>query len=218
LSDSYSPTAITTQIHNGLVALGFSPDEHPIDTYRAYIELLVKWNRAYNLTGIDQAEKMVAYHILDSLAVLPYVKGGQCLDIGSGAGLPGLILALAKPEQHWSLLDSSGKKIRFINQAVIELGLSNVEAVNCRIENFSPEPRFSTVTVRAWGKLVDLYKVAAHLLQAKGRILAMKGPDVMAELAALEKKEVNVYKHKLDVPGVEGERMLIEITALPSGK
>ena len=218
MSDSYSPTALTTLIHNGIVAQGFSPDEHPIDAYQAFIELLVKWNKAYNLTAIDQREKMVAYHILDSLAVLPYVKGKHGLDIGSGAGLPGLILALAKPEQHWSLLDSNGKKIRFINQAIIELGLSNVEAVNCRIEDFSTDIRFSTIIARAWGKLVDLYKAAAHLLQAEGNILAMKGPDVMAELAELENKEVNVCNHKLEVPGVEGERMLIEITALPSCK
>ena len=198
--------------------MGFSTDEHPIDAYRAFIELLVKWNKAYNLTAIDQAEKMVSYHVLDSLAVLPYVKGVQCLDIGSGAGLPGLILALAMPEQHWSLLDSNGKKIRFINQAVIELNLNNVEAVNCRIEDFSPESRFSTVTARAWGKLIDLHKVADHLLQAEGRILAMKGPDVMSEFSKFEKLDVDIYKHKLDVPGIEGERMLIEITALPSCK
>ena len=218
MSDIASPTVLLNQLCKGIDSLGFTPEDHPVDAYLAYLDLLATWNKTYNLTAVDKPQKSVSYHVLDSLSVLPYISGKRNLDIGSGAGLPGLVLALARPDHDWVLLDSNNKKIRFINQAIIELKLNNIEPVQCRIEEYNPEVQFTSITARAWGKLIDLYKVTEHLLSPDGNILAMKGPGVKQELSSLDKHSVNYQLHNLDVPGVQGERLLVEISALPSCK
>ena len=133
------------QLQAGLQAQGEDPLAHPCDSYLAYIDLLDKWNRAYNLSGIRQKSQMLTHHVLDSLSVLPYLHGASGLDVGSGAGLPGFILALARPDMHWVLLDSNQKKTRFLNQALLELGPENIEVVRARVEDYRPEQVFSTV-------------------------------------------------------------------------
>ena len=218
MSGNASSPELLNQLRNGIESLGFNPGDHPVDKYLAYVDLLATWNKTYNLTAIDELQRSVSYHVLDSLSVLPFIRGKRCLDIGSGAGLPGLVLALARPDHDWVLVDSNAKKIRFINQAIIELKLNNIEAELCRIEEYDPEARFDCVTARAWGKLDNLYKVTGRLLSPGGNILAMKGPNVKHELASLDKNNVNYVLHNLDVPGVEGKRCLVEITALPSCK
>ena len=216
MSGSGQGSVLSQQLIDGLILQGESPEYHPVDAYLAYLELLQQWNKAYSLTAIRQPAAMVAYHILDSLSVLPYLDGKVCLDVGSGAGLPGLILALARPDSYWTLLDSNGKKIRFINQVIMELGLKNVEAVSCRIEDFHTETPYSTVTARAWGPLYNLYQVTRHLIHSSGHLLAMKGPDVTDELVELEHCAVTAKVHSLVVPGVESLRTLVDIVVLPS--
>jgi len=199
------PAAVLEQ---GLRALGEDPSRHPRDKYLAYIELLVKWNKAYNLSGIRAPARILTHHILDSLAVRPFVQGTRCLDVGSGAGLPGFILALSLPDTHWVLLDSNRKKCRFLNQAVLELAPGNVEVAAVRVEEYRPEAPFDTITCRALCTLREFRAMAAHLLAADGRLLALKGPDYKAELAEVDHAEV----HELHVPGVREARYLVIMT------
>ncbi len=209
MSDS---THLAGQIQEGLIKLGMQPDAHPVNAYLSYLTLLTQWNRAYNLTSVKKPERMLAYHILDSLSVLPFLHGEYCLDIGTGAGLPGLILSLARPETHWVLLDSNHKKIRFVNHAILELKIANAEAVCCRVERFnSSDRKFSTIITRAYGSLVTIYRHARHLLSPDGRLLAMKGTDISAELAELEEAAITRHVHKLEVPGVDKGRCLVEM-------
>ena len=211
MSDSGSVNNLSRQLSDGLTALGFSVHEHPVDAYLSYLSLLTQWNRAYNLTSAKKPERMLAYHILDSLSVLPYLHGEHCLDIGTGAGLPGLILALARPETHWILLDSNRKKIRFVNHAILELKIGNVETVCSRIEDFKSGRNFSTIVARAYGSLIKICQHTRHLLSPDGRLLAMKGTDISAELEELKNAGITTHVHKLEVPGVDKGRCLVEM-------
>lgn len=207
---------LARQIQEGLITLGLMPESYPVASYVRYIELLQQWNSAYNLTAIRDPEKMVTHHILDSLSVLPFLNGDRCLDAGTGAGLPGLILALANPGQQWVLLDSNRKKIRFVNQAVIELQLENVKIECIRAEHYRSETLFTTIITRAFGRLKDIYRQTRHLLAPGGSLLAMKGQDPGTELAGLDQSTVKVQTHFFPVPGIKDQRSLVEIKALPS--
>jgi len=215
LSDPQSSNQLVNNIRHGLTALGMQPDAHPLDDYIRYIQLLQEWNSAYNLTAIREPGQMVTHHILDSLSVLPYLNGDRCLDAGTGAGLPGLILALAAPDKQWVLLDSSHKKIRFVNQAIIELKIPNVKTECVRAEQFSTEQLFTTIITRAFGSLNTIYTQTRHLLAPGGSLLAMKGSDIEEELATLEEGTVTVQVHTFNVPGIREPRSLVEIKALP---
>lgn len=206
-----NPDAVATQLTAGLTALGIAPERFPTAAVLAYLELLVRWNSAYSLTAIRDPVTQVSHHVLDSLAVLPYLYGRRCLDIGSGPGLPGMILALARPEQHWVLLDSSAKKIRFMRQAQLELQLPNVEIVRARIEAYRPEQRFETVVARALADLPQLFRWSEPLLVPGGRLLAMKAVASERELAALGGVPAQIAVHELQVPWVEAPRVLIEV-------
>jgi len=205
------PDFLIGTLKQGLRQLGEDPARHPCDAYLAYLDLLEKWNRAYSLTGIKQKDKMLTHHIFDSLSVLPLLRGSSCLDIGTGAGLPGLILALARPEHQWVLLDSNTKKIRFVQQAVIELGLENVEPVCARGEDYRPDKPITVAISRALTSLLACQKLVFPILQADGILLAMKGRKPVQELAELDTAGSAYVLHKLNVPGIEAQRHVVEI-------
>ena len=199
------------QLEEGLIALGEDPAGHPCDAYLAYLDLLEKWNRSYNLSGIKEKQEMLAYHLLDSLSALAQVKGSRCLDVGSGAGLPGLILALANPENHWTLLDSNGKKTRFIQQAVMELGVDNVEVVTQRLDDFQPGYLFDTITCRALMPAAEFCASSARLLADDGQMLMLKGPGVEEEIEALRDGAFCKDIIHTSVPGILGKRCILVI-------
>lgn len=176
--------------------------------FTAYLELLARWNRAYNLTAVRDPAEMVPKHLHDSLAVLPYVHGRTVLDVGTGAGLPGLVLALADPALEVTLLDSNGKKIRFCEYAIDALGVANARAVQARVEDYRPDGSFDTVVSRAFASVPDFVRAAGALCAPDGRLLAMKGARPDDELAALPPGWVVDAVHALEVPGLEAERHL----------
>ena len=179
-----------------------------------YLQLLVKWNRAYNLTAIRQPEQMVTRHLLDSLVIGPYLQGPRILDVGTGAGLPGIPLALAYPDLQFTLLDSNGKKIRFVTQAVAELGLANVDVIQSRIEAFQPECRFDTITARAFASIEELIGQTTRLLVDKGQYLIMKGVYPVAEVEAMPEGYQVEAVHQLKVPALDAERHLLIVRAI----
>ncbi len=173
----------------------------------AYADLLVRWGRRYNL--VAAGEDLVCRHLLDSLAVLPWIDADPVLDVGSGAGLPGIPLALALPARRFVLLDANSKRTRFLEQARIELALGNVEVVHSRIEDYRPAVAFPLAVSRAVAALADLYAGVAHCLAPGGRLLALKGPAHAGELAALAAQGVPATAHRLAVPGTAAGRWLV---------
>jgi 16S rRNA (guanine527-N7)-methyltransferase len=197
---------------SGITAIGLDLDSATQTRLLGYLTLLEKWNRTHNLTSIRGAERMVTHHLLDSLAVLPHLSlraGERLIDIGSGGGLPGIPLAIARPEWQVALLDSSQKKAAFLRQAAAELKLANAEVVEARAERFAPVQRFEVVITRAFSDLAQFAATATHLLAPGGRLVAMKGADPKAEIAALPADVTIVAVHRLLVPGVEGQRHLV---------
>lgn len=173
------------QIESGLASIGVSLSSGQVEQLIRYLQLLHKWNKAFNLTAVRDPSQMVSRHLVDSLQVAPWVQGQRVVDVGSGAGLPGIPLAIAFPEREFVLLDSNGKKTRFLTQAKLTLSLANVEVVQSRIEDFRPGKRFDTVVSRAFASLGDFWRSAHHLLAPDGRFLAMKGRYPAAELDEL---------------------------------
>lgn len=176
--------------------------------------LLLKWNKVHNLTAIREPLKMVTHHLLDSLAVLPYVSGGRLVDVGSGGGLPGIPLAIEKPGLAVTLLDSNHKKAVFLRQAVIDLGLKNVEVVGERVEQFRPEQLFDAVISRAFSDLAEFVKLTRHLLTAEGWFLAMKGVYPHEEIAALPSDIKVEQVISLEVPELGAKRHLVVMRVL----
>ncbi len=177
----------------------------------AYIELLAKWNKAYNLTAIRDPEEMVVLHLLDSLSAASCVSGQSILDVGTGAGLPGIPLAIAFPEKQFTLLDTNGKKVRFLDHAIRQLDLANVSAVKSRIETFAPETRFDAIISRAFSALEPFVSACAPLLDTDGVLLAMKGKLPKEEIAALNEAQWEVSFAELRVPGLEAERHMVTL-------
>ena len=181
-----------------------------------FVALLEKWNRVYNLTAVREPAQMVTRHLLDSLAIAPYVRGARVLDIGTGAGLPGIPLAVMMPAREFVLLDSNSKKTRFVTQAVAELGLRNVEVVAARVEKYIPATQFDTLIARAFSSLGELVAAAGHLAAADGVYLAMKGVYPEEELAALPAEFAVQETAALNVPGLDGARHVVVIGAAPT--
>lgn len=190
----------------GLSALNIAVKEQQIEQLLAFISLIEKWNKAYNLTAIKDKQDMVRLHLLDSLTVIPYLEGRRIIDIGTGAGLPGIPLAICLPHIAFTLLDSNAKKTRFVQQAVLELKLTNVQICQCRVEDYRPGQHFSTVLTRAFAELSDILLMTRHLLAKNGRLLAMKGRCTELELAQVKIKKTVI---PVQVPGVEAERNLV---------
>jgi 16S rRNA (guanine527-N7)-methyltransferase len=175
----------------------------------AFIALLEKWNRSFNLTAVAGVELMVTQHLLDSLSILSYIQGERVLDVGSGAGLPGVPLAIARPDGHFVLLDSNNKKTRFIQQAVLELKLANVSVVKSRIEEYRPDRAFDTVISRAFSSLAEFATACHAACGPQTRLLAMKGQYPGDELKQLMSTGYNAEVTRLNVPGLVAERHLV---------
>jgi len=205
--------SLLDKLAEGLAALSLDLSDHVQHQLIDFLHLLVKWNRAYNLTAVRQPEQMVTRHLLDSLVIGPYIQGPRILDVGTGAGLPGIPLALAYPDYQFTLLDSSGKKIRFVTQAVAELGLVNVDVVQSRVEAYQPASRFDTVTARAYSSIEELVKQTAHLLADGGQYLVMKGAYPVAEVEAMPAGYHLEAIHQLQVPRLDAQRHLLVVRA-----
>ncbi len=195
----------------GIKGLNLTLSDNQCQQLLAFVKLIEKWNKAYNLTAIRQREEMVQLHLLDSLAVLPYLEGKRIIDIGTGAGLPGIPLAVCLPEVEFVLLDSNAKKTRFVQQAVMELKLANAKVCNDRVEQHRPAALFDTVLTRAFASLPDTLAKTAHLAAEKGVLLAMKGQTPESELQQLSLKSEVI---PISIPGIEVDRCLVRIELL----
>lgn len=201
--------ALEGLILRGIQQLPFRMPEGSSGLLLNFVNLLDRWNRVYNLTSVREPRQMISRHILDSLVVRPYLAGQRILDVGSGAGLPGIPLAIAAPDLKFTLLDTNNKKTRFILQAVTELGLKNVEVVTARIEEYQPAQGFDTVLARAYSSLDKLAQDVRKILNAEGCILAMKGSYPLAELESIPVTFKVDTITKLEVPGLDAERHLV---------
>jgi 16S rRNA (guanine527-N7)-methyltransferase len=195
-------------LRRGLLALGVGLSDQQIDGLERYLALLEKWNRVYNLTAIREPERMVTHHLLDSLAILPHVRGPRVLDVGSGAGLPGIPLAMASPGLAVTLVDSSHKKAAFLQQAVAELQLANATVVTARVESWQTDARYDTIVSRALADLGEFVSAAARLLAPGGTIAAMKGVHPHDQIERLPAGFRVRQVLKLEVPLLDAERHL----------
>lgn len=210
-AEHMNQAALTSLLASGLRELNLALDEPVRSQMIVFLELLTKWNQAYNLTAVRDPVQMVPRHLLDSLAIVPFLRGDRVVDVGSGAGLPGLPLAMACPDRQFVLIDSNGKKTRFLVQAVATLGLRNVEVVQTRVEDYRPVKPFATVISRAFASLVDFVRLTERLCATDGCWLAMKGEVPDAELSALPAGTRVTAVHPLKVPGLDAQRCVIEI-------
>ncbi len=196
------------RLQQGLEQLGLVIKVDTQQRLLDYLHLMRKWNRAYNLTAIRELDDMVIKHLLDSLSILPFIDSAPVLDVGTGAGLPGIPLALCMPDYPFVLLDSNSKKTRFLTQVKIELGIENIEVIHSRIEDYQPSYGFEIITCRAFAALNTILDRTQHLVTSTTRVMAMKGREGMPELA---KGYSQRAIHKLQVPWLNEERHLVEI-------
>ena len=199
------------QLKRGLIALGLTLERDTQQRLLDYIVLIEKWNRVYNLTAIRQPEKMVSHHLLDSLAVAPHLRARRLLDVGSGAGLPGIPLALANPNMQVTLLDSNHKKAAFLNQAVMELKLKNAEVCAERVESWQTQNKFDVIISRAFSDMGEFVHVTQQLLAPGGMFAAMKGLYPYEEIDKLPPGGKVQQVLPLAIPGLEGARHLVLI-------
>jgi len=208
---------VQARLDTGLQALALPADlAAPLADFLA---LLVRWSRAYNLTAVRDPAQMVTLHLLDSLSLHPHLDDIRTLaDLGSGAGLPGIPLALARPRLHIALVESNRKKARFLREVVRRLGLPNVEVAECRAEAFARPGEFDAITARALDSLAGIIAVGGHLLHDRGRVLAMKGAYPDAELVALPPGWRLLSVQPLQVPGLPAERHLVTLRRTQAGE
>lgn len=196
---------------SGIQQLDCQPDENQLSQLKDYVALLNRWNKTYNLTAVREIRDMIPLHIFDSLVVAELIKGNNCLDVGSGAGLPTIPLAIMQPERKFVALDTNGKKTRFIQQAVIELGLNNVKVVQARVENWQADVKFDAIISRAFASIHDFVSSSAMHLTENGVLYAMKGQFPDAEIQYLPKGFVLHKTQQLNVPYIDGKRHLLVI-------
>lgn len=203
------PPGLDAPLRDGLAELGLSPDLAP--PLLAYLALLVRWNGTYNLTAVRDPRQMVTRHLLDSLAMHRFVSSGTLADLGTGPGLPGIPLAIAHPRLQVTLVESNGKKARFLRQAVRQLALGNARVAESRAEALDEPEAYDALTARALDTLAGIIDVGGHLLKPGGVLLAMKGVMPHEEIAALPAGWSLVDAVALAVPGLEGERHLVTV-------
>ncbi|UTF59057.1 16S rRNA (guanine(527)-N(7))-methyltransferase RsmG [Gilvimarinus sp. DA14] len=199
------------QLQEGAASLGVSLSDAQQGLLLDYLQEFAKWNKAYNLSAVRDIQQMLGRHLLDSLAVVPHIHGQNLIDVGTGGGLPGIVLAICYPEKKFTLLDSNGKKTRFLFHVKTLLGLENVTVENCRVESLKPESLFDTVISRAFASLADMTHWCRHLLSDNGQFLAMKGQFPQVELDEIREAYELLSSIELQVPGEEGERHLLII-------
>ena len=199
-------------LETGLRELNLNCSSLQLEKLLKYLELLQRWNKAFNLTAIRDPLQMVRLHLLDSLAIHPYVQGlKSIIDVGTGPGLPGIPLAILNPEINFTLLDSNGKKTRFLFQAINELKLTNASEINHRVEAYQPNQLFDAVISRAFSSISDMLNQCDHLVSDQGCFLAMKGKKPDSELSQMTKAYKVVEVNEVNVPLVDSERHLIKI-------
>ncbi|MCW6023981.1 16S rRNA (guanine(527)-N(7))-methyltransferase RsmG [Serratia marcescens] len=197
-----------------LAAAGIELPDQQKQQLLGYVGMLDKWNKAYNLTSVRDPQQMLVRHILDSIVVNPHLQGSRFIDVGTGPGLPGIPLAIVRPDAHFTLLDSLGKRVRFLRQVQHELGLNNIEPVQSRVEAFPAEPPFDGVISRAFASLQDMLSWCHHLpAKGKGRFYALKGVRPDEELTQLPAGVSLESIVRLQVPELEGERHLVILKA-----
>lgn len=197
---------------SGLEALDCKPNAIQIDQLQKYVSLLKRWNKTYNLTAVRETKDMIPLHIFDSLIVADFIQGEFCLDVGSGAGLPTIPLAIMQPDRQFTSLDTNGKKTRFVQQAIIELGLKNTNVYQARIENWQAPNQFDAIISRAFASVYDFVTASSQHLAEDGILYAMKGQLPEGEMQYLPKEYSLMKTHKLLVPFVDGKRHLIELS------
>ena len=195
--------------------MGIYPDQSQLEHLQTFQALLARWNNTFNLTAVRDEGQVVTRHLLDSLSVLPHLDPGACIDVGTGAGLPGIPLAIMRPEQPVHLLDSNGKKTRFLFQVKTALSLDNIVVHQARVERFQPDSPFVSVISRAFASLQEMVRGCRHLVAPGGRLLAMKGAPPDRELQACASERIDAVVHALNVPDLDEQRHLVEIRLQP---
>jgi len=200
---------LNSLIVEGLNELGYENDFLLIEKLEIYLATLKKWNKVYNLTAINEDSEIITKHFFDSLSVNGFIQNSQrILDVGTGAGFPGLILALFNPEKSFVLVDGVSKKISFLQEMIGKLNLKNVMAVHIKVEEYKVTEQFDIIISRAFAEIKKMIKLTKHLIKVNGKFIAMKGPDVMNELDDLNLPFVN---YDVMVPFLQGTRKIIEI-------
>ena len=196
------------KLQRGVQQLDLKLSEQVQQQLLDYLDHLSKWNKAYNLTAITDPMQMVSHHLLDSLAIMPFIQGNNILDVGTGAGLPGLVLAIVMPDKQFTLLDSNGKKIRFLIQTIASMGLKNVQAIQSRVESYQVDEKFDVIIARAVASTQQLVDNSRALLCNKGQFILMKGKHPAHELQSLS---LPYQVQSIEVPGVDAPRHVVII-------
>jgi len=197
-------------LHEVLDQAGFGFHDEQITQFNDFFELLYEWNKRINLTAIDQ-QHYITHHLLDSLSVAGDIEGERVLDLGSGGGLPGVVLAIAQPQREFTLVDARNKKINFLKAVKTRLGLGNINPLHCRIEDHRPSLKYDTVVTRAFAQIGKIYRLAAPVLQASGRIVAMKGRLSNEEINQLEHIGVHYEVKSVEVYGLDAQRHIVSL-------
>jgi 16S rRNA (guanine527-N7)-methyltransferase len=198
-------------LHKGLIEMGQPLDRSVEAQLIRYIELIAQWNRVFNLTAIRDLDAMVVRHLLDSLTIKPFIQGRTILDVGTGAGLPGIPLAITMPDCYFTLLDSNQKKTRFLQQAVYHMRLRNVRVVHERVEDYQADNLFDTIVCRAFSTLREFLQQSQHLVKPGGQLLAMKGVYPLTELQEITPPFKITATHQLFVPNLQAERHVVDV-------
>lgn len=213
MNQPHDTNALEKELIRGLNAMDISYGEEAISKLADYLLLLQEWNKTHNLTAVDDLEEMLPIHIFDSASIKPYIKGARLLDVGSGAGLPGMILAILSPALEVTSIEARNKKAQFQMFVANKLNLKNFDVLNERVENFEPKEKFPMITARAFSTLDDLVEGSLNCIAPKGRWLAMKGVMPDDELKVLKKKNYKFESYSLKVPSLDAQRNLVVIQA-----